>query len=123
MLTPFGPVLFGFASRRSTRSPRSKHTPAAALKPGFAAIEQYGSAAGPTRGAWTDLYALAAVIYAAITGSDPAAAADRLAQDRMRPLAVVAAGLYGERFLAAIDAAMAVEPRAAAAAITPSSAR
>ena len=28
----------------------------------------------------------------------------------MRPLSVVAAGLYGERFLAAIDAAMAVEP-------------
>ena len=28
----------------------------------------------------------------------------------MRPLSIVAAGLYGERFLAAIDAAMAVEP-------------
>jgi hypothetical protein len=50
------------------------------------------------------------MIYAAITGSAPAAAADRLAQDPVRPLAVVAAGLYGERFLAAIDAAMAVEP-------------
>ena len=50
------------------------------------------------------------MIYAAITGSAPAAAADRLAQDPVRPLSVVAAGLYGERFLAAIDAAMAVEP-------------
>ena len=50
------------------------------------------------------------MIYAAITGSAPAAAADRLAQDPVRPLSLVAAGLYGERFLAAIDAAMAVEP-------------
>ena len=95
---------------RARRSPALRHTPAAALKPGFAAIEQYGSAAETKRGPWTDLYALAAVIYAAITGNAPAAAADRLAQDPVRPLSVVAAGLYGERFLAAIDAAMAVEP-------------
>src|SRR5664279_4667003 len=87
------------------------HTPAAALKPGFAAIEQYGNEAGTTRGPWTDLYALAAVVYAAITGSDPVPAADRLASDRLRPLTVVAAGLYSPRFLAAIDAALAVQPR------------
>ena len=110
LLTPFGPVLLGFASAAHAVE-AINHTPAAALKPGFAAIEQYGSEAGSTRGPWTDLYALAAVIYAAVTGTDPAAAADRLANDRLRPLAVVAAGLYGERFLAAIDAAMAIQPK------------
>jgi serine/threonine protein kinase len=111
LLTPVGPVLFGFGSAQQTIA-ALEHTPAAALKPGFAAIEQYGNAAETKRGPWTDLYALAAVIYAAITGSAPAAAADRLAQDPdpVRPLSIVAAGLYGERFLAAIDAAMAVEP-------------
>jgi serine/threonine protein kinase len=109
LLTPVGPVLFGFGSAQQTIA-ALLHTPAAALKPGFAAIEQYGHAAETKRGAWTDLYALAAVVYAAITGNAPAAAADRLAQDPVRPLSVVAAGLYGERFLAAIDAAMAVEP-------------
>ena len=110
LLTPIGPVLLGFgAAAHAIESVR--HTPAAALKPGFAAIEQYGSDAGTTRGPYTDLYALAATVYAAITGAAPAPAADRLAQDRVRPLSVVAAGLYSEGFLAAIDAAMAIQPQ------------
>jgi len=110
LLTPFGPVLLGFASATHAIE-GMRHTPAAALKAGFAAIEQYGSEAATTRGPWTDLYALAAVIYAAITGSEPAPAADRLAGDRLRPVAIVAAGLYSARFLTAIDAAMAVQPK------------
>jgi hypothetical protein len=110
LLTPFGPVLLGFAAAAHAIEAMN-HTPAAALKAGFAAIEQYGSEAATTRGPWTDLYALAAVVYAAITGSEPAPAADRLANDRLRPLAIVAAGLYSARFLTAIDAAMAVQPK------------
>ncbi|MEO5843242.1 MAG: protein kinase [Caldimonas sp.] len=110
LLTPFGPVLLGFAASAHAIEGMN-HTPAAALKAGFAAIEQYGSEAATTRGPWTDLYALAAVIYTAITGSEPAPAADRLATDRVRPLATVAAGLYSARFLTAIDAAMAVQPK------------
>ena len=110
LLTPFGPVLLGFASATHAIE-GMRHTPAAALKAGFAAIEQYGSEAATTRGPWTDLYALAAVIYAAITGSEPAPAADRLANDRLRPVAIVAAGLYSARFLTAVDAAMAVQPK------------
>jgi serine/threonine protein kinase len=110
LLTPFGPVLLGFAAAAHGIEAMN-HTPAAALKAGFAAIEQYGSEAATTRGPWTDLYALAAVIYAAITGSEPQPAADRLAQDRLRPLAIVAAGLYSARFLTAIDAAMALQPK------------
>jgi len=110
LLTPFGPVLLGFAAAAHGIEAMN-HTPAAALKAGFAAIEQYGSEAATTRGPWTDLYALAAVIYAAITGSEPQPAADRLAHDRLRPLAIVAAGLYSARFLTAIDAAMALQPK------------
>jgi len=110
LLTPFGPVLLGFAGAAHAIEGMN-HTPAAALKAGFAAIEQYGSEAATTRGPWTDLYALAAVVYAGITGSEPAPAADRLANDKLRPLAVVAAGLYSARFLTAIDAAMSVQPK------------
>jgi serine/threonine protein kinase len=109
MLTPMGPVLLGFASAEHVVA-ALHHTPAAALKPGFAAIEQYGGVAETTRGPWTDLYALAAVVYAAITGEDPAPAANRLADDRVAPLSSIAAGLYSARFLAAIDAALAVQP-------------
>ena len=109
LLTPVGPVLLGFASAAHAIE-EARHTPAAALKPGFAAIEQYGSTAGTTRGPWTDLYGLAAVIYAAITGSEPVAAADRLVKDPVHPLAIIAAGLYSDAFLAAVDAAMRVRP-------------
>jgi serine/threonine protein kinase len=110
LLTPFGPVLLGFSGAAHAIE-AINHTPAAALKPGYAAIEQYGSEAATTRGPWTDLYALAAVVYAAITGSDPVPAADRLTEDRLRPLTLIASGLYSERFLTAIDAALAVQPR------------
>ena len=109
VLTPIGPILLGFAAAEHAIAAMN-HTPAAALKPGFAAIEQYGGVAETTRGPWTDLYALAAVVYAAITGEDPLPAADRLADDRLAPLSTIAAGLYGARFLAAIDAALAVQP-------------
>jgi hypothetical protein len=109
VLTPIGPILLGFAAAEHAIAALN-HTPAAALKPGFAAIEQYGGVAETTRGPWIDLYALAAVVYAAITGEDPLPAADRLADDRLAPLSTIAAGLYGKRFLAAIDAALAVQP-------------
>ena len=77
-----------------TRSRRMNHTPAAALKAGFAAIEQYGSDAGddarpvdrPLRARRGDLRG--------DHRQRAGAAADRLADDRLRPLAVVAAGLY-----------------------------
>ncbi len=41
LLTPVGPVLLGFASAAHAIE-AIHHTPAVALKPGFAAIEQYG---------------------------------------------------------------------------------
>jgi serine/threonine protein kinase len=110
VLTPVGPVLFGLGSAEQAIAALA-HTPAAALKPGFAAIEQYGSAAETKRGP-LDRPVRTGVggLPAAVTGGAPAAAADRLAQDPVRPLSLVAASLFDERFLAAIDAAMAVEP-------------
>ncbi len=109
LLAPSGPVLLGTAAARRTLAAQA-HAPAAALEAGYAAIEQYGDEATATRGPWTDLYALAAIVYAAITGEPPQMAPDRLRGDRVKPLAHVAAGLYSAEFLAAVDAALSLQP-------------
>ena len=109
LLTPTGPVLLGLAAAKLAIA-TALHAPGAANQPGFAAIEQYGSVADTTRGACTDLYALAAVVHLAITGVEPPSATLRLVDDQLRPLSVVAAGLYSVGFLAALDAALAVQP-------------
>jgi hypothetical protein len=62
------------------------------------------------QGPWTDLYALASVMFFAINGSPPAQAVARIVVDPVRPLAETAAGSYSDGFLAALDAAMAVKP-------------
>ena len=109
VLTSTGPVLLGFGAATRATGGSDPASPSG-LKPGFAAIELYGSEAATRRGPWTDLYALAAVVQAAITGEAPPAAPDRLNDDTLQPLGQVAAGLYGAGFLAAIDAALAVQP-------------
>jgi formylglycine-generating enzyme required for sulfatase activity len=80
------------------------------LKPGYAPIEQYGDVPNMTQGPWTDLYALASVVYFIITDKVPVPALSRLVSDTMEPLAVSAQGRYSPEFLRAIDAALAVRP-------------
>ena len=72
------------------------HALTVVLKPGYAPIEQYGDVATMTQGAWTDLYALACVVYYAITGKTPTSSVERLMDDRLEPLAVAAAGRYSD---------------------------
>ena len=80
------------------------------LKPGYAPVEQYAEVPGMKQGAWTDVYALAAVVYYAITGKTPPTSVGRLMNDSYVPLAQSAAGRYSERFLTAIDRALVVKP-------------
>lgn len=80
------------------------------LKPGYAPVEQYAEIPGMKQGPWTDVYALAAVVYFAIVGKTPPPSVGRLLNDTYRPLSTEAAGRYSERFLAAIDRALAVRP-------------
>ncbi|MEO7057427.1 MAG: protein kinase, partial [Caldimonas sp.] len=109
VLTPTGPVLLGFGAA-SRAIGTLGHGPVSTLKPGFAALEQYGIDAATAVGPWTDLYALAAVLYDAIAGAPPQSAPERLNGDTLQPLSQVAAGLYSTGFLAAIDAALAIRP-------------
>ncbi len=82
------------------------------LKPGYAPVEQYAEIPGMKQGAWTDVYALAAVVYFAIVGKTPPPSVGRLLNDTYVPLTESAAGRYSEGFLAAIDRALAVRPEA-----------
>jgi serine/threonine protein kinase len=109
LLTDDGPVLLDFGSARRVIEGMRK-APTAVLKPGFAPIEQYAEVPSMKQGAWTDLYALAGVVYMAIAGKAPTPSIDRLMDDRLRPLSDIAKGRYSPHFLAAIDAALSVQP-------------
>ena len=80
------------------------------LKPGYAPVEQYAEIPGMKQGPWTDVYALAAVVYFAIMGRTPPPSVGRLLNDTYVPLVEAAAGRYSERFLSAVDRALAVRP-------------
>ena len=80
------------------------------LKPGFAPVEQYAESPDMKQGAWTDVYALAATVYWCITAQTPPPAVGRLLGDTYRPLSEVAKGRYSDRFLRAVDRALAVRP-------------
>ena len=110
LLTASGPLLLDFGAARRVIGDMT-HALTVVLKPGYAPIEQYGDVASMTQGAWTDLYALACVVYYAITGKPPMSSVERLMDDRLEPLAAVAAGRYSPAFLGAMDAALAVRPQ------------
>ena len=80
------------------------------LKPGYAPVEQYAEIPGMKQGAWTDVYALAAVVYFAIVGKTPPPSVGRILNDTYRPLAESAADRFSVGFLTAIDRALAVRP-------------
>ncbi|WP_457425877.1 serine/threonine-protein kinase [Roseateles sp. P5_E7] len=110
LLTDHGPLLLDFGAARRVIGDLT-HALTAMLKPGFAPIEQYGDMPGISQGPWTDIFALASVLYAAISGGRTVASVERLLNDGLRPLSTVAAGRCGNAFLAAIDTALAIHPK------------
>ncbi|MFZ4624285.1 MAG: protein kinase domain-containing protein [Rhodoferax sp.] len=73
------------------------------LKPGYAPIEQYAGDPNMPQGAWTDIYALGAVLHHAILGKAPVVSVGRLIKDTLVPLEQAAKGRYSAGFLCSID--------------------
>jgi hypothetical protein len=103
------PVLLDFGAARRVIGDMTQAL-TVILKPGYAPIEQYAEVPSLRQGPWTDLYALAALVHFAITGKTPPPSVGRMVSDTYQPLAKLAAGRYSERFLKAIDHALAVQP-------------
>ena len=100
------PVLIDFGAARQSTGARSRSM-TAVLTPGYAPLEQY-SAKG-NQGAWTDIYALAAVAYRALTGITPEEATNRIKNDPLIPAIEAGRGQASRTFLKALDWALAID--------------
>ena len=98
-------VLIDFgAARRAGRQSRSTR---ALVTPGYAPVEQYSE--DPSRqGPWTDIYALGAVAYVALSGEEPPEATVRIFSDELEPLTRVAAQPVSTELATAVHRALAV---------------
>jgi serine/threonine protein kinase len=101
------PVLIDFGSARGALASQSR-TVSALVKPGYSPYEQYATS-GANQGPWTDIYALGATLYHAITGKRPPDAPSRVVNDEYVPARAAALGSYRSTFLDAIDRALRIE--------------
>lgn len=102
-------VLLDFGSARQVISDLSQSL-TVILKPGYAPIEQYADDNTMTQGPWTDIYALSAVMYLAITKQPPPTSVARMVTETLVPLAIETRAGFSESFLAAIDQGLQIRP-------------
>lgn len=101
------PVLIDFGSARGEILAHSK-TVSALVKPGYSPYEQYAETSRQ-QGPWTDIYALAATLYHAVTGKRPSDSPSRMVKDELIPAREAAVSAYRAGFLKAIDHALALQ--------------
>ena len=104
------PVLLDFGSARTSLGQGDQDL-TSIFSRGYAPIEQYNTSE-ETQGAWTDIYALGATMYRAISGIPPTDAVDRSAaiaqidHDTFVSITEIAGDDYSEDFLKGIDYAL-----------------
>lgn len=104
LIRPDGtPVLIDFGAAKRDQG-NGELSQMAQFTPGYAAPEQQWGLADNTQGPWTDIYALGATLYQAVTGQRP----EGLSPD---PRGAVVAGQYSAAFLNAIAQAVAFDPK------------
>ncbi len=101
------PVLIDFGSARGEIASHSK-TVSALVKPGYSPYEQYATTSRQ-QGPWTDIYALGATLYHALSGKRPPDAPSRMVNDEYVSAREAALSSYRPSFLAAIDRALKLE--------------
>jgi len=101
------PMLLDFGAARSALLDKSRGLTAIVTR-GYAPIEQYSKRGH--QGPWTDIYALAGVLYEIVTGNDPVEATDRVIEDPQVPAFEAGVGRLSDTLLLAIDHALAVHP-------------
>jgi serine/threonine protein kinase len=106
---PPRPLLLDFGAARRVISDATQNL-TAILKPGYSPVEQYDGEGTMRQGPWTDVYALCALLYTALAGKVPPSAIARVVKDDLTPARQIGAGRYGQPFLAAIDAGLAIWP-------------
>ncbi|RPJ44957.1 MAG: hypothetical protein EHM16_14125 [Betaproteobacteria bacterium] len=99
------PVLLDFGAARATGGTRAL---TAVLTPGYAPLEQYG--ADGKQGPWTDIYAMAGVLFRTVTDQNPPDAVGRLQGDSVPQALAAARSRYSEPLLRAIEWALQVQP-------------
>lgn len=110
------PVLLDLGAARRAITDRSRKL-TAILKVNYAPIEQYAEAEGLTQGPWSDLYALAAVVYGCLRNDPPLPATTRVVSDSMPSVQSVASTVeahfgigYSPAFVQAVAHALAIQP-------------
>ena len=94
------PVLIDFGASRLVAANTTKQL-TAIVSPGYAPLEQYSG--DGNQGPWSDIYALAGVMYRAVTGENPPDAIKRMKRDSVPAALAALRTRYDERFLKAVE--------------------